>query len=188
MSDTHRAADSPGPPARIPTDAELLRRVGDGNDHAFREIWTRYGRAVYGVCHVVLGDAGAAEDAAQEAFVRIWRKAHQFNPRRGAAATWILTVARNAARNVARIRNPVPVDVVAPPQHTDGHEERVVDRFWIEAALAHLSTQELEVIRLSFFGDLSHSQIATRLGEPLGTVKSRIRRALGTLADVGAAT
>jgi RNA polymerase sigma-70 factor (ECF subfamily) len=171
-------------PAGEPGDNELLRQVGLGSESAFRTLWHRYGRAVYGVCHLELRDATAAEDATQEAFTRIWRRAGQFDPGRGAAPAWVLTVARNAARNIARTRRPTE-DIHDHAQGADeGHEQRVADRFWVEAALDHLSPDELRVIRLAFFEDLSHSQIAGRIGEPLGTVKTRIRRALGRLADM----
>ena len=172
------------PPPGTPTDNELLRAIGLGSESAFRDLWARYGRAIYGVCRAELRNGGGAEDATQEAFLRIWRRADQFDPRRGSAPAWILTVARNAARNVARVRVPL----AALPDETEsieGHEQRVVDAFWVEAALAHLSEDERQAVRMAFFDDLSHSQIAQRTGDPLGTVKARIRRALGRLADLG---
>lgn len=183
------AQPAPGPQPSLPavreaSDIELLRQVALGSEQAFRDLWSRYGRAVYGVCHLELRDAGTAEDATQEAFLRIWRRAEMFDPGRGTAPAWILTVARNAARNVARSQAPLATatDETVP---VDGHEQQVVDAFWVETALTHLSPDERQVVHLAFFDDLSHSQIATRMGEPLGTVKSRIRRALGRLADVG---
>lgn len=166
-----------------PQDADLLRRVGRGDEDAFRVIWERYGRAVYAACATVLGPGPTAEDAAQEAFTRIWRKAAQFDPNRGTPAAWILTVARNAARNVARVRVPIPTDAT-PADLVDGPGDRVGERFAIERALETLHDHEREAVELAFFHDLSHSQIAARLGAPLGTVKARIRRALGHLADV----
>ena len=169
-----------------PGDTELLRQVGLGSERAFRLLWDRYGRAVYGVCHLELREASAAEDATQDAFTRIWRGAAQFDPGRGTAPAWILTVARNAARNVARTRRPSEGLHDHAPETVDGHEQRVADRFWVEAALTHLPPDELTVIQLAFFDDLSHSQIAKRTGEPLGSVKTRIRRALGRLADLEA--
>jgi RNA polymerase sigma-70 factor (ECF subfamily) len=182
VSPSHGVPDVMG----VSDDDALLERIGAGDERAFSEIWDRYGRAVLAVCVMELRDHGLAEDATQEAFTRIWRRAHRFDRRRGSAAPWILTVARNAARNVARRRRPVvPLEHDARP--AEGHEERVVDRFWVEAALARLSAPERQVIHLAFYADLTHSQIAARLGQPLGTVKSRLRRALGRLADHEAA-
>ena len=172
--------------AREPGDVELLRRVALGSEGAFRELWNRYGRAVYGVCRVELGDATTAEDATQEAFLRIWRRAGVFDPARGTPPAWILTVARNSARNVARTRRPV-AEQAEPAALSEDTEQQAVDAFWVEAAIGCLSDAERRVIELAFFDDLSHSQIAEAIGEPLGTVKSRIRRALGRLADAGGA-
>jgi RNA polymerase sigma factor (sigma-70 family) len=83
---------------------------------------------------------------------------------------------------VARVRVPVPSEM-SELEGEDGHEQALIDRFWVDGALERLPEAEREVIVLAYFVDLSHSQIATRLGEPLGTVKSRIRRALGRMAD-----
>ena len=175
------------PPERLTvaeaTDAELLQLVAAGSQPAFRALWSRYGAAVYRVCLDVVGDPLVAEDAAQEAFVRVWRGAATVDARRGAPAAWLLTVARNAARNVARVRVPQPSEAVDQPGQ-DGAEEALLDRFWVRGALTRLPAQEREVLELAYFADLSHAQIAARLDEPLGTVKSRIRRALGNLAEL----
>jgi RNA polymerase sigma-70 factor (ECF subfamily) len=172
-----RAAATP----REPSEAEVLRLTADGSDVAFRALWARYGAAVYAVCRRVLGDAGAAEDAAQEAFVRIWRGADRFDPRRGSAAAWMCTIARNAALNIARVQNPSPVAEIDPGAHHDGD---LVEQFWLQGTLTRLSHDERTVIELAYFTDLSHSQVAAYLDQPLGTVKARIRRAIGRLADL----
>lgn len=164
------------------SDAELLNLIADGSETAFRALWERYGGAILRICGAVLKDPVAAEDAAQEAMVRVWRSAGTVDERRGIPAAWLYTVARNAARNVARIRTPIPVeptDIAAE----DAFEQRLVDRFWIDSALARLPSEEREAIELSYFRGLSHSQVAAALGAPLGTVKSRIRRGMARLAD-----
>jgi RNA polymerase sigma-70 factor, ECF subfamily len=167
------------------SDAELLRLVGLGSQPAFRALWARYGAAVHRVCLDVLRDPQAAEDATQEAFVRIWRGAAGVDVRRGSQTAWLFTVARNAARNLARIRVPLPQEDVDGPDGDD-IEERLLQRFWVRGALTRLPVDEREVLALAYFADLSHSQIAERLGQPLGTVKTRIRRGLARLADLGA--
>jgi RNA polymerase sigma-70 factor (ECF subfamily) len=131
----------------------------------------------------VLRDPEAAEDATQEAFVRIWRGAATVDEGKGDPAAWLFVVARNAARNVARVRVPTPA-TVPETVGEEGHEEALIDRFWVDGALERLPEGEREVVVLAYFADLSHTQIAARLGQPLGTVKSRIRRALGRMADV----
>lgn len=165
------------------SDEELFRLIAEGSESAFQALFARYGSAVYRVCREIVRDPEVAEDAAQEAFVRVWRKAGTVDARRGTPAAWLLTVARNAARNVARVRVPQPAEVEDTPD-TAGGEEEMLDRLWMEAALSRLPEDERIVIELSFYGDLSHSQIATRLDAPLGTVKTRIRRGIGRLADL----
>lgn len=166
------------------SDAELLSLIADGSETAFTALWERYGAAVLRICGAVLRDPVAAEDAAQEAMVRVWRAAGTVDERRGIPAAWLYTVARNAARNVARIRTPVPVEPVDVVED-DEFEQRLVDRFWIDSALARLPAEEREAIELSYFRGMSHSQVAASLGAPLGTVKSRIRRGMARLADHG---
>jgi RNA polymerase sigma-70 factor (ECF subfamily) len=163
----------------------LLAEVAGGSETAFRAIWERYGGTLYRVCREVLIDPQAAEDATQETFIRIWRSAKTFDPRRGEPAAWLVTIARNAARNVARVRVPLPSEVLdeAPDPSVRG-EEGTVDRVWLEGALTRLPTDERTAIELAYFGDLSHTQVATRLDQPLGTVKTRIRRGLSRLADM----
>ena len=164
------------------SDAELFALVAGGSEAAFRVLWSRYGGAVYSTCRAVLSDAGAAEDATQDAFLTMWRFAHQVDERKGSPAGWIFTVARTAALQVARRRVPVPVTDEMLGAAEEDPEPEMIDRFWVEGALARLSPPEREALDLSYRGDLSHSQIAAHLGEPLGTVKARIRRALGRLA------
>ena len=161
------------------SDAELLRLVAGGSEAAFVALWARSGAAVYSVCRRILVDEDSAEDAAQEAFVRIWRNAKQFDPRRGSAAAWMYTIARNTALNLARIRQPVPRET--PPETYQDADP--ADRFWLETSLARLSEGERTALELAYFEDLTQSQVAQRLDLPLGTVKARIRRALGRLAD-----
>jgi RNA polymerase sigma-70 factor (ECF subfamily) len=173
------ASPAEGEARQDATDAELLRLVAGGSEAAFAALWARTGAAVYSLCRRILVDQDSAEDAAQEAFVRIWRNAKQFDPRRGSAAAWMYTVARNTASNLARIRHPVPQET--PPETYQDADP--ADRFWLETSLARLSEGERTAVELAYFEDLTHSQVAQRLDVPLGTVKARIRRALGRLAD-----
>jgi len=169
---------APAPPEA--SDAELLHAIASGSEPAFEELRDRYGRAVAGVCRTVAGSE--REDCEQEVFARIWRKASLFDPHRGSAAAWLLTLARRTALNhLAARRSPMPVDdervvgVAEPPD---------VDAFWLDAALARLSERERTVIELAYYSDLSESAIARRLRVPLGSVKSWKRRGLNRLATV----
>src|SRR6266849_8560449 len=82
--------------------SELLRRIAMGSEEAFRELWDRFGAGVYTICRRRLGDIGTAEDATQEAFTSVWRRAGTFDPVRGSAAAWLYAVARNAAAQLVR--------------------------------------------------------------------------------------
>jgi RNA polymerase sigma-70 factor (ECF subfamily) len=167
----------PVPPGA--SDVELLQAIAAGNEAAFAELRGRYGRAVSGVCRTVA--ASDREDCEQEVFARIWRKAALFDPGRGSAAAWLLTLARRTALNLRAGRRPaVPIDDEA----SVGVEPPDVDAFWLEGALARLSEQERAVIELAYYSDLSESAIARRLRVPLGSVKSWKRRGLNRLATL----
>jgi RNA polymerase sigma-70 factor (ECF subfamily) len=115
-------------------------------------------------------------------FARVWGKAALFDPARGSAAAWLLTLARRTALNqLAARRPPTPVD---QEPVTGGADESGVDAFWLETALQRLSEQERTVIELAYYGDLSESAIARRLRVPLGSVKSWKRRGLNRLATL----
>lgn len=175
------------PPVADLGDAELFRLVADGSEAAFEALWRRYGSAVLGVCRAILRDHEVAEDAAQETFTRVWRHARSYDPQRGRPAAWLMTVARHSAINMARMTRPeaaAPIDEGADPSD----EQEAVDRVWLQGALTRLPDREREVVGLAYFSGLSHSQIATRIDEPLGTVKSRMRRALERLAEMAEGT
>ena len=163
------------------SDAELLRAVADGSDAAFEELRHRYRSAVERTCRSIM--PGRAEDCAQEAFVRVWQKARLFDPRRGSAAAWLLTLTRNVAYNLGARKEPEPRELVLADAQADD-PGLSVDAFWLESGLARLEPRERRVIELAYFEDLSQTQIADRLGVPLGTVKSWTRRGLNRLATL----
>jgi RNA polymerase sigma-70 factor (ECF subfamily) len=172
-----------GRPARTPpgaSDAELLRAIAAGSEPAFEELRGRYGRAVARVCRTVAGSD--REDCEQEVFARVWRKAALFDATRGSAAAWLFTLARRTALNLRSGRRlPLPVDHEPSVREA---EAAYVDAFWLKAALARLSARERTVLELAYYGDLSESAIARRLGVPLGSVKSWKRRGLNRLASM----
>jgi RNA polymerase sigma factor (sigma-70 family) len=169
------------PVAAAATDAELLSAVADGSDAAFEELRHRYRGAVEHTCRLLL--RGGAEDCAQEAFLRIWLKARLFDPHRGSAPAWLLTLTRNVAYNLGAKKEPEPRELV--PADAAADDPRLsVDTLWLDAGLARLEPRERQVIELAYFADLSQAQIADRLGVPLGTVKSWTRRGLNRLATL----
>jgi RNA polymerase sigma factor (sigma-70 family) len=174
----HRGDESPAAPGR--SDTELLQAVAAGSEAAFEELRGRYRRAVANVCRTV--GASDREDCEQEVFARIWRKAALFDPTRGSAAAWLLTVARRTALNLQTGRRPWPEidqELVAPAP-----EPSRLDAFWLDAALARLPERERTTIELAYYSDLSEGAIARRLRVPLGSVKSWKRRGLNRLATL----
>lgn len=181
MNALNARADPASTVADAASDAELLSAVADGSDAAFEELRYRYRRAVERTCRSIL--SGSAEDCAQEAFVRIWQKARLFDPRRGTAAAWLMTLTRNVAYNLGAKKEPEPRELV--PADAQAEDPALsVDGFWLDAGLARLDPHERQVIELAYFADLSQTQIADRLGVPLGTVKSWTRRGLNRLATL----
>jgi RNA polymerase sigma-70 factor (ECF subfamily) len=148
------------------SDAELLTAIAAGSEPAFEELRARYGRAVCRVCRAARGTE--QEDCEQEVFARIWRKAALFDPERGSAAAWLLTIARRTAA-----RQKVASELAVQPDDWpvgDRLEEADVDAFWLEAALARLPERERRVIELAYYSDMSETTIAKQLGVPLGSV------------------
>lgn len=137
------------------------------------------------------GGASEAEidDIVQEAMLKVWRRAEQFDAKRGAASTWIFTIARNERINLLRreIRPELdpndPALVPAPEKPADEAFGAAQDAVQLHAALKTLPAEQADVLHLAFFEELSHSSIAERLDLPLGTIKSRIRLAVGRLRD-----
>lgn len=179
----------------VPGDDELLTRVASGEEWAFRSIYDRYADLVYSVALRVLGDGAAAQDVAQDVFVRLWRNPGSFDPQRGRFMPWLLSVTRNRAVDEVRSRGrrrlrelpPIegaedPIDIGAPDpawQAVLAGERRAVRR-----ALVSLPPEQREAIELAYFGGLTQQEIAARLATPLGTVKTRVRLAMKKLRVV----
>jgi RNA polymerase sigma-70 factor (ECF subfamily) len=164
---------------------EVRRRFADGDATALEQVYARYERAVWSVAVRVTGSDALAQEAVQEAFVRAWRVASTYDPNRD-LGPWLLGVARYAAMDVVRAearptRGGHAAETDAPVDAPG------LDRAWlawaVQEALRGLAEHEREIVRLSFFEDLGHAQIAERLAIPVGTVKSRLHRANRRLAE-----
>ena len=168
------------------SDGELIERIADGDRPAFEELYRRYARPVLGLALRRIGDRGRAEDAAQDAFVAIWRSARTYNPNRGGGAPWLYAVARNAITDVLR-RTPEPTAELqeeASSEPTPADQAETAWTAWrVHRALEVLPPHERPVIELAYWRGLSQSEVARTLGIPLGTVKTRTRSALARLAD-----
>ena len=159
-------------------DARLLIAVSEGDEAAFGRLQDRFKRSVERVCRTLPGEV---EDCVQEVFLRVWRKAHLFDPERGSATAWLLTLARNVTHNLRTLNRTQPLELAPEPASSTSSE---VEHIWLVDALAQLPESERTVIELAYFKDHSQSQIAADLGVPLGTVKSWNRRALNRLASL----
>jgi RNA polymerase sigma-70 factor, ECF subfamily len=176
----HHDKIAEGLPAEA-TDSALLQQIAMGSEEAFRMLWDRFGGGVYTVCRRRLGDLGAAEDATQEAFTSVWRRAGTFDPARGSAAAWLYAVARNAAAQLVR-RGQAGVSLALLDDQIADAENDPVMSLALHAALTRLPATERQVLELAYFEDMTQTQIAARLRLPLGTVKTRTRSGLHRLA------
>lgn len=180
---------APEPDARAVEDAALVRRVAGGDADALRILYERYGRIVYSFGFRITGDATLSEECVQDVFVALWRRAASFDPRRARLTTWLFVVARNRAIELVRQRSrrAEPQADVEPEGAAPDPSELVAgadEAQRVAEAMAELPEEQLEVLRLSFFDGLSHSEIAEAIGIPLGTVKGRMRLALERMRGV----
>lgn len=166
------------------SDVTLLENVAAGQQQAMATLFERYGGMVFSVALRVLNDAARAEDLMQEVFLQLWREPGKFSSGRGSLGAWLAVVARNRAVDVVRGRKPSdPVEGVVLAARTDlaSDVERDLLMEKVRAALKDLPLEQQRSLELAYFEGLSHSEIAARTGDPLGTVKTRIRAALGSL-------
>lgn len=170
-----------GPNTKDAEDADLLAQIGRGNEGAMATIFDRYSRLVYSVALRVLRDPAAAEDVLQEVFMQMWRKPEALVTNRGAVGAWLAVVSRNRSIDLLRRRKPTDsVDdvVLASSTNLAVEAER---NFMIErarAVMVSLPMEQRKTLEMAFFDGLTHSEIAETTGDPLGTVKTRIRTAL----------
>lgn len=145
------------------------------------DLFDRYGGMIFSVAMRVLRDAGNAEDVVQEVFIQLWENPRMFQAGRGSLGAWLLVVARNRAVDLLRRRRPTDsVDEVVLAGGTDValEAERNATMEKVRRALDDLPREQRQSVEMAFFEGLTHSEIAARTGDPLGTVKTRIRSAL----------
>jgi RNA polymerase sigma-70 factor (ECF subfamily) len=167
----------------------LVRRIATGDQAAMADLYDQTSQMVYGLALRILGDAAAAEDVMVEVYAQLWRQAIGYDAQRGSPSAWLLTMTRSRAIDARRARGrdraTEPLEAAAEVSSDSPGPEAVsvaAERHrFVQGALAQLSDELRQLIELAYFGGLSHSEIAARLNQPLGTVKTRIRSAMSQL-------
>jgi RNA polymerase sigma-70 factor (ECF subfamily) len=165
-------------------DVALLAQVEQGNQQAMSSLFDRYSGIVYSVALRVLKDTGQAEDVMQDIFIQIWKKPGAFVSGRGSLGAWLVVVARNRAIDSLRRRRPTDsVEDVVLASSTDlaAEAERNTLMEKVRIYMHQLPPEQRKSVEMAYFDGMSHSEIAEKTGDPLGTVKTRIRLALITL-------
>jgi RNA polymerase sigma-70 factor (ECF subfamily) len=172
------------PPPSGQDDAALLMLVQRGDDHAMASLFDRYSKVVYSVALRVLRDPAAAEDVLQEVFMQIWRNPDSFVATRGSLGGWLAVVARNRSIDTLRRKRPTEqVDDMALASNYNLADEAERNSIMEKArsVILMLPVEQRKTLEMAFFDGLTHSEIAEMTGDPLGTVKTRIRSALSML-------
>jgi RNA polymerase sigma factor (sigma-70 family) len=161
------------------SDEDLLEAVARSEEEALAELYDRFGRVAYGLALRVVRDSSLAEDAVQDAFLNVWRSADRFEAGRAKASTWVLTFVHRRAVDLVRReeRRRTEREEAAPEPAGPGADEdadRRSKREIVQAALSRLPAEQREAIELAYYGGYTQSELAERLGEPLGTIKSRM--------------
>jgi RNA polymerase sigma-70 factor (ECF subfamily) len=174
------------------TDEQLAERLAQRDVAALEAAYTRHARAVFSLCLRLLGEPTAAEEVLQECFLKLWRQPELYQASRGRLGTWLLGMAHNRSIDQLRRRRleqryAVDGEVEPPAGQEADPESRVWDQFQVEAvgrALAALPPNQRVALELAYLRGMTQSEIATTLGEPLGTIKTRMRLAMQKLRAV----
>ena len=172
-------------------DAALLARIVDRDERAMEALFSRYARPLFSLALQITGAERFAQDVVQETFVAVWRDAARFDPERGAVGPWLFSLARHKAidlvrreQNVRKRTADVDLELEEAGDDVDDEAWQQIRRDRVHAAVAELTPVQREALELAFFQGLTHVEVADRLAIPLGTAKTRIRRALLRLRDI----
>jgi RNA polymerase sigma-70 factor (ECF subfamily) len=184
------AEAEPGPPSARAVDAALLARIAVGDAEALGALHDRHAGMLQALVRRIVDDRSDAEDIVQEVFLQVWHQAARYDPRRSAASTWLVLIARSRAIDRLRTRR-VVARTAEQFQHENGDPYASPDegsgvqgaklRERVRAVLATLPPEQRQVLELAFFSDLSQTEIAERTSTPLGTVKTRTLLAMKKL-------
>jgi len=166
------------------TDPLLVAAIRSGKQDAMALLYDRYSSMVYAVALRVLGETGAAEDVLQEVFMQLWRNPGVFDSSRGNLGAWLAVISRNRAIDQVRRRHP-EIDIadvvvsVEPDLAGEAERARAIEK--VRGVLGTMPAAQRSALEMAYFEGLTHSEIAAKTGEPLGTIKTRIRTGLMTL-------
>jgi RNA polymerase sigma-70 factor, ECF subfamily len=174
-------------------DVALIRRMVEADETALGALYDRWARSLYSLVLHLLRDPDEAEDVVEETFWQAWRKANSYEPARGAVSTWLLTIGRRKALDRLRAKkrhkeDPIGndrtfADIASPSPDPSENVEGSELREHVRAALRELPAEQREVLELGYFNGLSQTEIADATGQPLGTVKTRMRLAMQKLRE-----
>ena len=185
-----------GPRVPNEADVELVRQMRTGDEQAFAAFYDRFAPGLFSMIYAILHDQKESEDVLQEAFVQMWKRTATYDATRSSLFTWAVMISRHKAidRLRSRQRQSRMVEAVAketddfntgaPAERADNALERSDERDRVRAAMAQLGEGQREAVELAFFAGFTQTQIAEKLGAPLGTVKARIRRGVQRLEQV----
>ena len=171
------------------SDEALLALCSRADENALGELYDRYGRVAYGLALRIVRDRALAEDAVQEAFLAVWRSAGAFLAEQGKPSTWILTLVHRRAVDLVRREERRRAEPLEDTDHPTG--EATDEEAWLRAqrqvvqeALRKLPPDQREAIELAYYGGFTQSELAERLGQPIGTIKSRMFTGLKRLREL----
>jgi RNA polymerase sigma-70 factor, ECF subfamily len=170
------------------SDEAVVALVARFDEQALAELYHRFGRLAYGLAFRILRDDALAQDAVQEAFLAAWRAAGRFTAERAKPSTWLLTLVHRRAVDLVRREERRRTEPLQPGMESAGNEppdeaELSTQRQTIREALRRLPAEQREAIELAYYGGYTQSELAERLGEPLGTIKSRMFAGLARLRE-----
>ncbi len=170
------------------TDWSLLARVGQKDEEALSALYDRYSGLVFSEAKRILRDTGAAEEILQDLFYQVWRTAERFDPAKGSLAGWLLVAARNRAISKLRRKTGKTEDLdengVSLSIDVESHAAQNLLLDKVRTVMGNLPESQREALECAYFEGMSHTEIAEKTGQPLGTVKTRIRSAMEALKKV----
>ncbi len=170
------------------SDWSLLARIGQKDEEALCALYDRYSGLVFSEARRILRDTGAAEEILQDLFFQVWRTAERFDPARGSLAGWLLVAARNRAISKLRKKGGQTEELnehgVSFSSNVESHAAQNLLLDKVRTVMGSLPEDQREALECAYFEGMSHSEIAEKTGQPLGTIKTRIRSAIESLKKV----